>query len=115
MTRDEAIKAFREVTSEEFADIPNEDEIDYEFSDEFNMKMESYFEKVEYDSTHLMSKPKGIILTIVVAAIIVIAVLMSIEAVRTPVVEFFAEKFDSFSAAIFRLDSPINEAIADTL
>ncbi|MBQ2775610.1 MAG: hypothetical protein IJF40_06975 [Clostridia bacterium] len=107
MTRDEAKKAFREVTSEEFADIPNEDEIEYEFSDEFNKKMESYFERVEYDSTHSFSKTKGTVLTIIAVAIILISVLMSISSVRESVVDFFAEKIDSLSAAIFEVCSPV--------
>lgn len=41
MTREELKKAFREVASEEFAHIPEENRIEYEFSDRFDEKKEN--------------------------------------------------------------------------
>lgn len=54
MTREELKKAFREVASEEFAHIPEESGIDYEFSkrfDEKNENSESFIESLFSENT----------------------------------------------------------------
>lgn len=47
MTKNEVLAAFREVASAEFANIPPEDEIDYEFSPRFERKMDKLFRKID--------------------------------------------------------------------
>lgn len=54
MTREEAKKAFREVAAQEFAHIPEENEIEYEFSERFNEKIknqEKFFETLFSENT----------------------------------------------------------------
>ena len=48
MTKQEVFEAFREVASEEFADIPAEEDIHYEFSPRFNKKMKAISRRLEY-------------------------------------------------------------------
>lgn len=43
MSKDDFKNAFREVVSEEYSNIPDEEEIDFEFSDDFNKKMQKQF------------------------------------------------------------------------
>lgn len=45
MTRSEFNMAFSTVIAEEFADVPDESEIEVEFSDEFNRKMQELIEQ----------------------------------------------------------------------
>ena len=40
MSKDDFKNAFREVISKEYSQIPAEEEIDFEFSDDFNKKMQ---------------------------------------------------------------------------
>ena len=46
MTRSEFNMAFSTVIAEEFADIPDESEIEVEFSDEFNRKMQELIDSI---------------------------------------------------------------------
>lgn len=55
MTRSEFNETFRSVISEEFADIPPESEIQYEFSKEFLDKMQMLINGTE-DDTHKAQK-----------------------------------------------------------
>lgn len=46
MTRSEFNMAFSTVIAEEFADVPDESEIEVEFSDEFNRKMQELIDSI---------------------------------------------------------------------
>lgn len=105
MTRCEAIKAFREVASEEFAHIPNENEIEYEFSERFNRKMEKFLDKIEYNSTHSISKSKRYTLTLIAAIIMLFVGLISVSAIREPIVNFIIEKYETFVEFSFSGDT----------
>lgn len=48
MTKKEVLEAFREVASEEFADIPAEEDIHYKFSPEFKKKIKAISQRLEY-------------------------------------------------------------------
>lgn len=59
MTREEAKKAFREIASEEFAHIPEENRIDYEFSERFDERdenCESFIESLFSENTPVKRK-----------------------------------------------------------
>lgn len=94
MTREELFNAFREVASEEFAYIPNEEDIEYEFSERFNKKMDKLFKKIERNCTYPTVSLSKRILTIAAAILIIFAGLMSVSAIREPVVNFVLEFFE---------------------
>lgn len=94
MTREELFNAFREVASEEFAHIPNEEDIEYEFSERFNKKMDKLFKKIERNCTYPTVSLSKRILTIAAAILIIFAGLMSVSAIREPIVNFVLEFFE---------------------
>lgn len=96
MTREELFDAFREVASEEFAHIPNEEDIEYEFSERFNKKMKKLFKKIEHNCNYPTIKISKRIVTVVAAILIIFAGLMSVSAIREPIVNFVLEFFEEF-------------------
>lgn len=92
MTRSEFNETFRSVISEEFADIPPESEIQYEFSKDFLDKMQKLINGTE-DDTHKAQKKHRSSLTVkrivalAAALIVLFAGIMSVGAVREPVVK----------------------------
>ena len=81
MTRSEFNETFRSVISEEFADIPPESEIQYEFSKEFLDKMQKLINGTE-DDTHKAQKKH-----------------------REPVVNFIFKTYEGFKRVLFSGDS----------
>ena len=94
MTRAEVINAFREVASEEFVHIPNEEDIKYEFSEKFNKKMKKLLRKAEHKDIHRSAKISKRIIAVAAAIVIILAGLMSVSAIREPVVNFVLEFFE---------------------
>lgn len=94
MTREELFNAFREVASEEFAHIPDEDDIEYEFSERFNKKMDKLFQKIERNCNYPTVRVSKRIVTVIAAILIILAGLMSVSAIREPIVNFVLEFFD---------------------
>ncbi len=94
MTREELFNAFRQVASEEFAHIPNEEDIEYEFSERFNKKMDKLFKKIERNCTYPTVRISKRIITVIAAVLIIFAGLMSVSAIREPIVNFVLEFFE---------------------
>ncbi len=105
MTREELFNAFREVASEEFAHIPNEEDIEYEFSERFNKKMDKLFKKIERNCNYPTVRPTKKIITVLAAILILFAGLMSVGAIREPVVNFIVEKYETFVEFFFSGDT----------
>lgn len=108
MTRKEVIEAFREVASEEFAHIPNEEDIEYVFSEKFNKKMNKLLKKIENNNMHSMPRAKRNVLVLIAAILIIFAGLMSVSAVREPVVNFAIEKFETYFDFLFTGDISVS-------
>lgn len=96
MTKEELFNAFREVASEEFAHIPDEDDIDYEFSERFNKKMDKLFKRIERNCSYPTDSLLKRIIAVSAAILIVFAGLMSVSAIRKPVVNFVLEFFEKY-------------------
>lgn len=105
MTREEVLRAFREVASEEFAHIPKEEDIEYEFSEHFNKKMDKLLRKIEHNSVYPTLKLSKRILTVVAAILILLAGLMSVSAIREPVVNFIVKEYETFMEFFFSGDT----------
>ena len=110
MTRSEFNETFRSVISEEFADIPPESEIQYEFSKEFLDKMQKLINGVEDDTHKAQKKHRSSvaikrIVALAAALIVLFAGIMSVGAVREPVVNFIFKTYEGFKRVLFSGDS----------
>ena len=104
MTRSEFNETFRSVISEEFADIPPESEIQYEFSKEFLDKMQKLINGTE-DDTHKAQKKHRSSVAIKRIVALAAALIMSVGAVREPVVNFIFKTYEGFKRVLFSGDS----------
>ncbi len=106
ITKDEFFDVLRMYAAKEFEDVPTDDsEIDFEFSDEFNRKMEKLLKRVRYDSTHVVSWATKKIIVIAAALTLAIAGMMSVSAIREPIVEIIMEIYDGFVELFFEGDT----------
>ena len=110
MTRSEFNEIFRVVISEEFADIPPESEIQYEFSKEFLDKMQKLINGTEDDTHKEQKKHRSYvaikrIVALAAALIVLFAGIMSVGAVREPVVNFIVKTYEGFKRVLFSGDS----------
>lgn len=106
ITKDEFFDVLRMYAAKEFEDVPTDDsEIDFEFSDEFNRKMEKLLKRVRYDSTHVVSWATKKIIVIAAALTLAIAGMMSVSAIREPIVEIITEIYNGFVELFFEGDT----------
>lgn len=106
ITKEEFFDVLRMYAAKEFEDVPTDDsEIDFEFSDEFNRKMEKLLKRVRYDSTHIVSWATRKIIVIAAALTLAIAGMMSVSAIREPIVEIIMEIYDGFVELFFEGDT----------
>ena len=110
MTRSEFNETFRSVISEELADIPPESEIQYEFSKEFLDKMQKLINGTEDDTHKAQKKHRSSvaikrIVALAAALIVLFAGIMSVGAVREPVVNFIFKTYEGFKRVLFSGDS----------
>lgn len=73
MTKKEVFEAFREVASEEFADIPAEEDIQYEFSPKFKKKMKAISQRLEYGDRRRVKLSRRAIAAIAAILILLVA------------------------------------------
>ena len=93
-------KCLLESTLNEIKEI---DALDYSFikaDEDFRARIKNDTEK---SKSFFKSKRFFLIL---VAALVTLCLIMSISAIRTPVVDFFVEIYDSFSSVFFKVDEP---------
>ena len=97
MTRTEVLNAFREVASEEFACIPDEENIIYEFSEGFNRKMAKLIKKTENNTKH--GSPKHFMMSVLTIAasfaIVLTAVMLLSKQPNYPVIDPATTNFPS--------------------
>ncbi len=106
MTKDEFCEALRYYASKEFEDIPsNDSEIDFEFSDKFNKKMEKLLKRVSYDRTHIVSWTRRKVIMVAATIILVLAGMMSVVAIREPIVGFIYNVYEEFTEIFFDDDT----------
>lgn len=110
MTRSEFNMAFSTVIEEEFANIPDESEIEVEFSDEFNRKMQELIDSIGANNGQ---KPKndrksrlnikGLIALAATLALL-LAGLVSVNAAENPIVNFIVKTYEDFKEILFAGD-----------
>lgn len=110
MTRSEFNMAFSTVIAEEFADVPDESEIEVEFSDEFNRKMQELIDSIGANNGQ---KPKndrksrqnikGLIALAATLALL-LAGLVSVNATGNPIANFIVKTYEDFKEILFAGD-----------
>lgn len=110
MTRSEFNMAFSTVIAEEFEDVPDESEIEVEFSDEFNRKMQELIDSIGANNGQ---KPKndrksrlnikGLIALAATLALL-LAGLVSVNATGNSLVNFIVKTYEDFKEILFAGD-----------
>lgn len=91
------VKAFMEAEVLDNAEIPNEDEIEWAFSDKFLRKMDKLIKKNNRVSLSTRrTVTKGLIAAII-TVIVVLTGLMSVAGIREPIIEFVKKVFPQFN------------------
>ena len=110
MTRSEVNMAFSTVIAEEFADIPDESEIEVEFSDEFNRKMQELIDSIGANDGQ---KPKSCrksrlnikgLIALAATLALLLAGLVSVNAAENPLVNFIVKTYEDFKEILFAGD-----------
>ncbi len=102
MISSEVHQAFSEAIECEFISIPDEDEIEYVFSKRFEKKMKKLIRRINHKSPRYSKKK--IVLTVVAAIILSIMLMMSVSAIREPVVKYIISMYDSFMEITYEGD-----------
>ncbi len=106
MTKAEFITALREAVSSEFAHIPcNENEIDIILSDRFKRKMEKLIKAQRKPYYALINTAAKRVAIIIVAIITLFTASLSVEAIRTPVINFVTQIYETFVEYFFEGDT----------
>lgn len=110
MTRSEFNMAFSTVIAEEFADVPDESEIEVEFSDEFNRKMQELIDSIGANNGQQPKNDrksrlniKGLIALAATLALL-LAGLVSVNATGNPIVNFIVKTYEDFKEILFAGD-----------
>lgn len=110
MTRSEFNMAFSTVIAEEFADVPDESEIEVEFSDEFNRKMQELIDSIGANNGQQPKNDrksrlniKGLIALAATLALL-LAGLVSVNATGNPIVNFIVKTCEDFKEILFTGD-----------
>ncbi len=91
------VKAFMEAERLDNADLPSEDEIQWEFSEKFLQSMDKLIQKnnrIQLSTRRTVTKS---LLAAVIATMIAITALMSVSATRTPIIDFVKKVFSQFN------------------
>jgi len=110
MTRSEFNMAFSTVIAEEFANIPDESEIEVEFSDEFNRKMQELIDSIGANNGQQPKNDrksrlniKGLIALAATLALL-LAGLMSVNAAGDSIVNYIVKTYEDFKEILFAGD-----------
>ncbi len=106
VSKEEFFDILREYASKEFEHIPkSDDEIDYEFSEEFEKKMEKLIDSIGNNKKPRKLNHRKTIAILIAAIIIAFAGAMSVSAIREPIVEFIYKVYDGFTDLLFEGDT----------
>lgn len=110
MTRSEFNMVFSTVIAEEFANIPDESEIEVEFSDEFNRKMQELIDSIGANNGQQPKSCrksrlniKGLIALAATLALL-LAGLVSVNATGNPIANFIVKTYENLKEILFAGD-----------
>lgn len=91
------VKAFMEAERLDNADLPSENEIQWEFSEKFLQSMDKLIRKNNRINFSARRNIRKGLLAAVIATMIAFTALMSVSATRTPIIEFVKKVFSQFN------------------
>ncbi len=104
----EALRLYKE---QQLKSIPLEDEIDYEFSESFQKKIEKLIRKQERTVWRFFQSAERKAAAIILALIIGLSATLSIDAIREPIFEFFYKMFSTHTEIEY--DQNVNKTITE--
>ena len=105
MTAETLRSAMRCSACEEFSFVPKEENIDWNFSKAFLMRMDSLIGREYHSFRRSTATVKRILLIAVLAATLLLS-LLSVSAFREPAIRFFAEMFGDHMDLSFGVEKP---------
>ncbi len=111
VSKEEFFGILREYASKEFEHIPKcDDEIDYEFSEEFEKKIKKLIDSIGNNKKPRKLNHRKAIAVLIAAIIVAFAGAMSVSAIREPIVDFIYKVYDGFTDLFFEGDTTNNIA-----
>lgn len=106
MSREELKAAFREGYSHDFDNIPScEAEITIDISTRFENKMEALIRKENKSTWHWLITSYKKVIALVATLVLMLTMTFSVSAIRTPIVEFFTNVYETFIEFLFNGDT----------
>lgn len=100
-------QALQEDLDAKMTQFPPENEVDFEFSEEFESDMQKLLNRASkpyYYFINTVGKRVAVITVILLIALT--TTVFSVEAIRKPIIEFFVTIFEQFSTVVFGTESP---------
>ena len=101
MTKNELLDAMRASISLEFADIPTENEIEYLFSEKFEKRMSKLIKREKRSYWYIINTASKKAAIFFIIILLMLGVPLSVDAIRTPIVSFIVETYETFVAFLF--------------
>lgn len=100
-------QALQEDLDAKMAQLPPENEVDFEFSEEFESDMQKLLNRASKPYYYFINTVgKRVAVIAVVLFIALTTTVFSVEALRKPVVKFFVTFFEKFSTVVFGAEAP---------
>lgn len=97
-------ESLKNINNNLIKDLPNEDDLDYEFSNEFKEKMDNLFlNRDKYKSVYKSSQRVAAVFVIVSISILTLS--MSVEGLRTRILSITRQIYENFTTYMFSIDS----------
>lgn len=96
-SKDLFVKAFMEAERLDNINLPNEEEIDWNFSEKFERSMNKLIKKNDRIKLSTRRRIRKGLLAAIIAIIVLFTGLMSVSATRTPFIEFIKRIFPQFN------------------
>lgn len=109
MDKQEFITALHVIATEEFRDIPNEQEFVHDYSQQFTRKINKLIKNEKQHYWYLINSIPKKIAVIFLVFIIMLSTACSVTAIREPIVRFFVETYEKFTHYFFEGD--VSESI----
>lgn len=104
-------RAFLEAAEDEFSYVPAEEDIDLEFSPEFERKMEKLIRARKRPYYKYINTVGKRVAAIIIAVVIFFSTAMTVEAIRVPVINCLVKVYDTFNKYVFGIDATGSNAL----
>lgn len=113
-TKERFVQAFMEAERLDYAKLPSEDEIKWDFSEKFKKSMNKLIRKnnrIQLSTRRAVTKS---LIAAIVAIMVLFAGLMSVAATREPIIEFIKKIFPKYNEITLSENSVVPVAVIET-